>query len=384
MRIKIIIWHLFVALFSGCFLCNNIQAQTLDEIPTQEPKPPNKPATTPKPNAKQIQCEQRYKDGKEAYDSGDYETALIFFKKGLAEKCNNIDFQDYIDMCNMKLEKQSETEQKNAACSQYLSNGKNAYNAKNYATAKVYFSQGLSNNCNNTDFQPLIADCDSELAYQNATLTVSPTEIEFDATGGTKTINVSTNYSSWHCSFAYSWLSVTKHSSYIILTCIANTSESDRTDFFLINAGSKTVKVNIKQKGQAKTLDLTEVNRLISRNINSSPTNSYDNGKYKGHKNSDGKRSGLGAYRWDDYGAFYFGGWSNGNKNGYGIYIAGIGYTVSNCPDCKYYVGNWSNSDKLGQGTCYDAAGKLIYNGMFTDDKPNRYISHSGLCLLQI
>jgi TonB family protein len=54
---------------------------------------------------KQIQCEQRYKDGKEAFDEGDYETALLFFNKGLEENCTNVDFADYIEMCNMKIEK---------------------------------------------------------------------------------------------------------------------------------------------------------------------------------------------------------------------------------------------------------------------------------------
>jgi TonB family protein len=60
---------------------------------------------------KQIQCDQRYKDGKAAYDAGNYEEALIFFKKGLQENCTNVDFEDYIEMCNIKLERKREVEE---------------------------------------------------------------------------------------------------------------------------------------------------------------------------------------------------------------------------------------------------------------------------------
>jgi tetratricopeptide (TPR) repeat protein len=327
----------------------------------------NTPAK-PVKSQKQIQCEQRWKDGKEAYDNGDYETALIFFKKGLAEECRNENFQDYIDMCNMK--------QKNAACNQYLSNGKNEYDTGNYAAAKTYFNQGLSNQCNNAIFRQLIADCENKLAYQNATLSVLPTEIEFEAAGGTKTINISTNYSSWTHSSVYSWLSIGKHTSSISLTCQANTSANERTDYFTITAGSKSIRVNIKQKGQAKALDL---NRLISWNMNSNPTTSWDNGdRYKGQKNSDGKRSGLGAYYWSSNNIFYFGGWSNGEKSGNGIWISMGNSTLTNCPNCSFFFGGWSNGDKSGTGTCYDKDGKLIYYGKFANNKPTGTYPTSG------
>ena len=52
---------------------------------------------------KETQCEQYYKDGKSAYDKGDYEVALIFFNRCKKEDCKNADFQIYIDACNTKL-----------------------------------------------------------------------------------------------------------------------------------------------------------------------------------------------------------------------------------------------------------------------------------------
>jgi len=329
-------------------------------------------------SAKQIECEQRFKDGKEAYDAGHYYDALVFFKKGLDDNCNNVDFQDYIDMCNMKLEKQQEIEQKNEACSKYFSDGKNAYDAGDYTIAKSNFQSGLASNCNNANFQQCIALCDNRIACQNATLSVTPTEIEFDASGGSKTIYITANYS-WTNSSVLSWLSINKYSSSITLTCNANTSTSDRADYFTITAGSKSVRINIKQKGQATALNLTEINRLIFWNINSNSTYSWDNGdRYKGQKNSDGSRSGLGAYYWNS-GTIYFGSFSNNLMDGYGICISLDGSHTNNCPNSRYYVGNWSNGQKSGKGTCYDETGKLIYYGDFSNDKPTDTYPSSGL-----
>jgi len=72
--------------------CNAAQAAAQSVVP----KPP---ATTDK-TEKQIQCEQRYQDGKKEYDKGNYTTALFFFKKGLEEGCNNVNFQQWITACN--------------------------------------------------------------------------------------------------------------------------------------------------------------------------------------------------------------------------------------------------------------------------------------------
>ena len=336
-------------------------------------------STSAKPSSTK-QCEDNYNNGMKEYNNEEYETALMWFEKGLREKCSNFDFQFYIDMCERKIGPRAvdavpprsaiitEEEIKARRCNEYLDEGQNAYNVKNYPLAKYYFQYGLESNCNNAIFQQWITNCDNKIAEQNATLTVSPTEIEFDATGGNRTINITTNVSSWTHSTVLSWLSINKYSSYITLTCNPNTTTNDRNDYFTINAGTKSVRINIKQKGQV-ILDLTEVYRLISLNMNSNPTSSWDSGsKYKGQKNND-VRSGLGAYYWNS-GEFYFGDWSNSKESGHGIYIVSNGYQIPNCPSCQFYVGNHLNGDKSGMGTCYDKTGKLIYYGDFANDRP--------------
>jgi len=221
--------------------CDNVQSWINQCNAKLTPQPQGK-------SPKQIECEQRFKDGKEAYDKGNYEEALIFFKKGLEKNCNNVDFQDYIDMCNMKLQKQQDAERKNTVCDQYILDGKNAYEAGNYSAAKLFFQSGLANNCNNDNFLQWIAKCDSKIACQNPTLSVTPNKIEFDASGGSKTINITTNCL-WSNSDVASWLSINKSSSSLILTCNENTSTKDRTNSISITAGNKSLTINIKQKG---------------------------------------------------------------------------------------------------------------------------------------
>lgn len=97
-------------------------------------------------------------------------------------------------------------------------------------------------------------------------------------------------------------------------------------------------------------------------------TDKLTNGAYKGQK-GNGQRSGLGLYWWEN-GSFYWGGWSNGDKDGYAITIVPNDNTVNNCSDCVYHVGYWKNGVKSGKGTCYDKHGNLIYSGNFSNDKP--------------
>ncbi|MDR0893817.1 MAG: hypothetical protein LBN06_00725 [Prevotellaceae bacterium] len=118
-----------------------------------------------------------------------------------------------------------------------------------------------------------------------------------------------------------------------------------------------------------KLLSTTWRDKLKSA-VYQNPTQTLDNGRYKGQTDANNKRSGLGIYAWDD-GGVYLGGWENDSKNGYGIYIADTGYYTNNCPDASYYVGPWAN-DQIGngKGTCYDDEGDLIYYGEFSANKP--------------
>ena len=101
-----------------------------------------------------------------------------------------------------------------------------------------------------------------------------------------------------------------------------------------------------------------------------------DNGIFKGENTSDG----MGAYLWNN-GDTYIGNFRDNSAYGQGIFIIGSvtdNRNISNCPNAKYYVGSWSGGVKVGTGRCYDASGKLIYNGEFRDDKPTGSYPSTG------
>ncbi|MEO7309065.1 MAG: caspase family protein [Chitinophagaceae bacterium] len=68
-------------------------------------------------------------------------------------------------------------------------------------------------------------------------------------------------------------------------------------------------------------------------------------------------------------GSVYDGGFKIGEYSGFGTLTMASGF-VEYCPQCVKYVGNWKEDVKNGMGKCYNAQGKLIYEGVFVDNKP--------------
>lgn len=95
-------------------------------------------------------------------------------------------------------------------------------------------------------------------------LSVSPTSVNFDASGGTKTLTVTTNIASWNVSGAPFWCETKKSNNSLILTCATNTNSGERSATFDVTAMSKTVRITVKQAGVQATTSLsvskTEVN----------------------------------------------------------------------------------------------------------------------------
>ncbi len=81
--------------------------------------------------------------------------------------------------------------------------------------------------------------------------------------------------------------------------------------------------------------------------------------------------NGKGIYHYIN-GDTYDGMFERYKRDGYGVYTIGNANPVfiANCPDCKVYKGYWKNDLKNGYGGCYDAAGNLIYEERFENDKP--------------
>lgn len=100
-----------------------------------------------------------------------------------------------------------------------------------------------------------IKKCDKKINELTPRLVVngnsSTTNISFSASGGNQTLTISTNQGGINASALPSWITVNSiSSSSASIYCSANTSTSSRSDWFNINAGSKTVRINVSQSGK--------------------------------------------------------------------------------------------------------------------------------------
>lgn len=110
-----------------------------------------------------------------------------------------------------------------------------------------------------------IRKCDKKIKELSPRLTVngssSSTNISFSASGGTQTLSISTNQGSPTATALPSWITVSNSSSSsMTITCAANSNSSTRNDWFQVNAGGKSVRVNVSQSaGKVATLNITSV-----------------------------------------------------------------------------------------------------------------------------
>ena len=106
-----------------------------------------------------------------------------------------------------------------------------------------------------------------------ATLSVSQENLNFESSGGAKTISITSN-GSWSISTdPASWGHISRSGNQLTLTVDANSSTSSRSDYFVIKAGSKTQRVRISQAGSAPTLSVS--NNNLSFGSSSSSTTIY-------------------------------------------------------------------------------------------------------------
>lgn len=86
------------------------------------------------------------------------------------------------------------------------------------------------------------------------TLSVNPSVLSFDASGGTRTITVNSN-TNWSISVnTDSWGHLTSNGNTLTLKVDAYSGTTERTDYFKIKAGDKEEKISIKQSAPSKSI----------------------------------------------------------------------------------------------------------------------------------
>jgi len=91
----------------------------------------------------------------------------------------------------------------------------------------------------------------SQSGMRQVYLNVNPTSTSFSSSGGSQTIYIDTN-TDWNISVnTNSWGHLTKNGNQLTLRVDANSSTSQRTDYFCIKAGSIEKRINITQSGSS-------------------------------------------------------------------------------------------------------------------------------------
>lgn len=107
-----------------------------------------------------------------------------------------------------------------------------------------------------------------------------------------------------------------------------------------------------------------DLNALLSKSFEVA-NEKYSKGKFKGQI-LKGRRNGMGFVLNKSNTLLYAGDFYRNEFSGLGLLMDAAG--VKGDERSVVYVGNWENGVKSGMGRCYDATGKYLYRGKFSED----------------
>jgi len=146
------------------------------------------------------------------------------------------------------------------------------------------------------------------------------------------------------------------------VTYMKNATDRARSGEVEVLAGKESVKLIFTQQALPNQIE-SDIWTSRIRSILAAKSEPYDNGdKYRGDLVEDVTRTGLGIYMWSD-GTLYYGGWDTDMQDGKGVYSMPSGYTFAKFKKCRIIVGDFDDNAPSGRIACYDAKGRLIYDG---------------------
>lgn len=159
------------------------------------------------------------------------------------------------------------------------SRGISLFNKGQYENAIKAFTTAKScpDKPSTNDLDTWIKKCDSEISERkrkeeeckriieerNVLFSIFPSSVEIDANGGSKTFTIDCGRTWSIDTNTNSWGHLTKQGNTLTLRVDANYSSSSRTDYFTIRSGSKTLRVNISQKGKSTNTITSSGNSII-------------------------------------------------------------------------------------------------------------------------
>lgn len=159
-------------------------------------------------------------------------------------------------------------------CADHINAADQAFKNENYKLAIENYEGVLESNPKDTYAKSQIAKCKNILYPPAIKLEVSKTNLSFPSSGGNESITVNTNAVSYSVNVLPYWCSVEKYSGYFVITCVENSINVSRTDYFTVSAGNKTVRVNVSQSSATiapkGTLRVTKESLIFSSSGGSS------------------------------------------------------------------------------------------------------------------
>ena len=107
--------------------------------------------------------------------------------------------------------------------------------------------------------QELTSEVESVAAYEEPFITISSTNVHFEADGGSNTFEVNSNTQWEIITHTESWGHLQRNGDNIILTVERNYSSESRSDYFELSTGEQTVVVNISQEGAKPSAEISSI-----------------------------------------------------------------------------------------------------------------------------
>lgn len=117
-------------------------------------------------------------------------------------------------------------------------------------------NQSSSSTSQSGDFA---SEVESVEAYEEPFITISSSNVNFEANGGSYTFEVNSNTSWDIITNTESWGHLQRSGSNLILTVDRNYSTDDRTDYFELSTGEQTVMVSISQEGAKPSAEISRI-----------------------------------------------------------------------------------------------------------------------------
>ena len=176
--------------------------------------------------------------GNTCFNAGNYQCAKENFEKEMKK--------NYTQVTEVKLRRSNN-------CLKSLTQANTFFLQKNYSQAKTAYQEVLDLNPNDTYVKQQIEKCNSNLTQVTITLNLNKSSLSFTASGGNENIYITTNSNSYTVELLPSWCAIQKYSDYFVVTCASNPLTSQRTDYFEVKAGGKSVRVYIVQAAKVET-----------------------------------------------------------------------------------------------------------------------------------